>query len=103
MRKYYPNPDSLARSTWDIIERFWNLDLSKTDIIMKYRYSISGSELRLLSCMLRSYLLSIGFKVTSVTDWAAQLKTNPLYAIVSGFEFGHTPSVGTFYDFIDRL
>ena len=26
LRKYYPNPDVLARSTWDIIERFWNLD-----------------------------------------------------------------------------
>ena len=25
--KYYPNPDALARSTWSIIERFWNLDL----------------------------------------------------------------------------
>lgn len=28
LRKYYPNPNALARSTWDIIERFWNLDLS---------------------------------------------------------------------------
>lgn len=26
LRKYYPNPDSFARSTWDIIDRFWNLD-----------------------------------------------------------------------------
>lgn len=31
LRKYYPNPDSIARSTWDIIDRFWNLDLSYTD------------------------------------------------------------------------
>ena len=31
LRKYYPNPDALAPSTWDIIERFWNLDLSYTD------------------------------------------------------------------------
>ena len=28
LRKYYPNPDAIARSTWDIIERFWTLDLS---------------------------------------------------------------------------
>lgn len=49
--------------------------------------------------MQRSYLLSIDFKVTSVTEWAAQLKINPLYAIVSGFEVGDTPGVGTFYDF----
>ena len=31
LRKYYPNPDALARSTWDIIERFWNLELSYTE------------------------------------------------------------------------
>ena len=28
---------------------------------------------------------------------------NPLYAILSGFEPGNTPGVGTFYDFINRL
>ena len=28
---------------------------------------------------------------------------NPLYAILSGFEVGNTPGVGTFYDFLDRL
>ena len=27
LRKYYPNPASIARPTWDIIGRFWNLDL----------------------------------------------------------------------------
>ena len=53
--------------------------------------------------MQRSILLSIDFKVTSFTDWAAQLKINPLFAILSGFEFGDTPGVGTFYDFINRL
>ena len=53
--------------------------------------------------MHRSYLLSIDFKVDSITDWAAQLKLNPLYAILSGFEFGNTPGVGTFYDFFNRL
>lgn len=53
--------------------------------------------------MQRSYLLSIDFKVHSLTDWAAQLKINPLYAILSGFPFGDTPGVGTFYDFLGRL
>ena len=53
--------------------------------------------------MQRSYLLSIDFKVTSLTEWVAQLKMNPLYAILSGFEVGNTPGVGTFYDFLNRL
>lgn len=103
LRKYYPNPDALSRSTWDIIDRFWNLDLSYTDELMRSRYSVFGPRPRTPSCMQRSYLLSIDFKVTSLTDWAAQLKINPLYAILSGFEFGDTPGVGTFYDFLNRL
>ena len=103
LRKYYPAPDSIARSTWDIINRFWNLDLSSTDELMNSKYSVFGPKPRTPSCMQRSYLLSIDFKVTSLTDWAAQLKINPLYAILSGFEFGDTPGVGTFYDFLSRI
>ena len=103
LRKYYPNPNTLARSTWDIIERFWNLDLSFTDTFMADKYSKFGPAPLTPSCMQRSYLLSIDFKVTSLTEWAAQLKMNPLYAILSGFEVGNTPGVGTFYDFLNRL
>ena len=103
LRKYYPNPNAIAHSTWDIIERFWTLDLSYTDEFMRDKYSKFGPAPRTPSCMQRSYLLSIDFKVTSITDWAAQLKINPLYAILSGFEVENTPGVGTFYDFFNRL
>ena len=54
LRKYYPNPDSIARSTWDIIDRFWNLDLSYTDEKLKNRYSVFGPKPRTPSCMHRS-------------------------------------------------
>ena len=100
---YYPNPNSIPSSTWNIIERFWHLDLSYTDELLRSKYSVFGPKPRTPSCMQRSYLLSIHFKVPSVTDWATQLKINPLYAILSGFEFGDTPGIGTFYDFFDRL
>ena len=103
LRKYYPNPNALPRATWDIIERFWNLDLSYTDELLRDKYSIFGPKPRTPSCMQRSYLLSIDFKVDSITDWATQLKINPLYAILSGFTFGDTPGIGTFYDFFNRL
>ena len=103
LRKYYPDPTVFAKSTWDIIERFWNLDLSYTDELLRGKYSVFGPKPRTPSCMQRSYLLSIDFKVHSLTDWAAQLKINPLYAILSGFQFGDTTGVGTFYDFLDRL
>lgn len=32
LRKYYSLPDSIARSTLDIIDHFGNLDLSFTDV-----------------------------------------------------------------------
>ena len=103
LRKYYPDPNVFSRDTWDIIERFWNLDLSFTDELLATKYSKFGPAPRTPSCMQRSYLLSIDFKVHSITDWAAQLKINPLYAILSGFDFGNTPGVGTFYDFFRKL
>ena len=46
LRKYYPDPDSIARSTWDIIDRFWNLDLSFTDEFMRDKYSVFGPRPR---------------------------------------------------------
>lgn len=39
----------------------------------------------------------------SITRWVALLKENPLYAILSGFPFGDTSGIGTFYDFFLRL
>ena len=103
LRKYYPNPDALARSTWNIIEHFGHLDLSFTDSLLAAKYSKFGPAPRTPSCMQRSYLLSIAFKISSLTDWVAQLKFNPLFAILSGFNVGDTPGVGTFYDFLNRL
>lgn len=103
IRKYYSNPDAFSQATWDIIERYWNLDLSYTDELLSSKYSVFGPKPRTPSCMQRSYLLSIDFKIHSMTDWTAQLKINPFYAILSGFEFGDTLGVGTFYEFLSRL
>ncbi len=103
LKKYYPNPDSITQSTWTIIDHFWNLDLSFCDEYMKSKYSHKGSTARVPSCMHRSYLLSIAFKITSITEWVAQLRINPLFAIISGFDVNNTPGIGTFYDFINRL
>ena len=103
MRKYYPDPDAIPASAWTIIDRFWHLDLSLVDEQMADRYSIFGPAPRPPSCMLRSVMLSIEFKVTSFTEWSRQLKINPLYAIISGFSPGDTPGTGTFYDFYSRL
>lgn len=104
LHKYYPNAStSLSSSTWQILDKFWNLDLSSVDVLMQDRYSSFGPEPRLPSDMLRAILVSVEFKITSYTRFAADLKENHLHAIISGFSVGDTPGVGTFYDFHKRL
>lgn len=104
LRKYYPNAStSLSSSTWQILDKFWNLDLSSVDVLMQDRYSSFGPEPRLPSDMLRAILVSVEFKITSYTRFATDLKENHLHAIISGFTVGDTPGVGTFYDFHKRL
>ena len=100
---FYPDPFVLPKSTWDYIVQFWFLDLSQTDSIMQECYSVFGPVPRLPSCMLRSFLLALKLKVTSITLWCRMLRETPLYALLSGFSFGDTPGVGTFYDFFSRI
>ena len=104
LHKYYPDAvTSLPSSTWQILDKFWNLDLSLVDTLMQDRYSSFGPQPRLPSDMLRALLVSVEFKITSYTRFAADLKGNYLHAIISGFSVGDTPGVGTFYDFHKRL
>lgn len=104
LRKYYPDAaTSLPNSTWQILEKFCSLDLSLVDTLMQDRYSVFGPEPRLPSDMLRALLVSVEFKITSYTRFAADLKENHLHAIISGFQVANTPGVGTFYDFRRRL
>lgn len=86
LRKYYPNAaTSLSSSTWQILDKFWNLDLSQVDALMQDRYSVFGPKPRLPSDMLRAILVSVAFKITSYTKLASDLKENHLHAIISGF------------------
>ena len=52
---------------------------------------------------LRSYLLSIWLKSTSLVGWAERLHTDECVAVLSGFTPGHTPTYASFYDFFHRL
>lgn len=101
--RFYPDPFVFSKDSWDYIVQFWYLDLSLTDTIMQDCYSIFGPPPRLPSCMLRSYLLALKLKVTSITQWCRMLRETPLYAILSGFPAPDTPGVGTFYDFFSRV
>ena len=78
-------------SSWQILDKFWNLDLSPIDDLMKDRYSVFGPEPRFPSDMLRAILVSVEFKITSYTRFAADLKENYLHDIILGFSVGDTP------------
>ena len=100
---YYPDPFSISRQTWKIIVQFWHLDFSQTTSILLGSYSKFEPAPRDPVSMLRSYLLSIKLKITSITDWASRLKECPLYAIISGFYPDDVPGIGTFYDFFRHI
>lgn len=97
---FYPDPFAFSKDIWKIIIEFWNLDLSLTDSLMVERYSKQEPAPRLPFCMLRSYLLSIKFKLTSITRGAALLEENSWYAIFSGFSFDNVPGIATFMIFL---
>lgn len=104
LKQYYPDAFvHLGPNLWAMIDKFYNLDLSRVDEIMADRYSIFGPKPRLPSDMIRSMMVALMFKITNYTAWSAQLKINHLAAIISGFHPNDTPGVGTFYDFTDRL
>ena len=65
LRKYYPDAaSSLSPSTWLILEKFWALDLSKIDDLMRDRYSSFGPEPRLPSVGYLQPLLFTDFCLT---------------------------------------
>ncbi len=88
---------------WNLIEKFWLTDLSKTATILHNTFSKQGPSPRDPADMLRSVLLMLQTGESSVTKWVTQLRRVPLYAILSGFLPTQTPGIGTFYDFFDRL
>ena len=101
--KFYPDPFALPKSTWDFIVQFWYLDLSLTDSIMQECYSVFGPEPRLPSCMLRSYLLALKLKVTSITVWCRMLR-EPLFMPSSAVSLsGILPVSGLFMISFPRI
>ena len=101
--KYYPDPYSISKKSWEIMTQFWHMDLSLTEKLMIDTYSNFGPKPRNPSDMLRSYLLSIKLGITSITTWCQLLKECPLYALVSGFDPSDVPGIGTFYDFFNHM
>ena len=94
----------IVNKDWPLVEKFWKTDLSYITTLLQDEYAAKGPEPRDPASMLRSYLLFLMTKPEiGVTEWINEMKRIPFYAILSGFEPGDIPGVGTFYDFLKRL
>ncbi|HZJ83836.1 MAG TPA: transposase [Clostridia bacterium] len=95
---------TLVAKDWPIITKLWITDISYVTTWLSDTYSVKGPLPRDPASMLRSYLLFLLTNPTiGITKWVDELYRVPLYAILSGFEPGDIPGVGTFYDFFNRL
>lgn len=98
----FPDPFIIPKESWKLLNQFFHLDLSETHSILFDTYSPKGPTPRPPSSIIRSYLLMIKTGETSITKWCETLRITPLYTILSGFDLGNTPGIGTFYDFFSR-
>jgi hypothetical protein len=120
LTKFYidTNQSITLFTNFDYIRKFWNVDLTGIVNFLKPLYSNStqGAPPKDAVAMFRSILLMPFNNKNSIPEWVNQLKSNPFFAIVSGFipacmgssriegiDADPIPGVGTFYDFMDRL
>jgi len=94
----------LTATDWLLAEKLWGTDLSGTATFLEKQYGRRGPKPIDPDCMLRAYLLMLltrqGY---SITYWVDEMRRSPIFAILSGFEPGNTPGIGTFYDFFTRF
>ena len=94
----------IHKDHWPLITKLWITDLSHITTMLTPLYDAKGSKPRDPASMLRSYLINLLVRPElGITAWVKEMVTVPLYAILSGFQPGDIPGVGTFYDFFPRL
>ena len=87
-----------------IILKVYLTDLTLVRDILLSTYQPRGETPWDPVCLFRSYWLMCQYGNNgSISDWVDNLKSDPFWAILSGFEPDNVPGVGTFYDFEDRL
>jgi hypothetical protein len=80
-----------------------DLELHRPPLQALYAPKPRGTPPRDPIQMFRSLLcLTLSGETVSFTKWVAKLRSQPLFATLSGFEES-TPGIGTFYDFTARL
>ena len=86
------------------LSKLWLLDLDPAIPLLKPHFPDCGRPAEFDPVdLLRSLILMADQKVSGITQWVSMLRSDRVLAVLSGFEPGNTPGVGTFYDFIDRF
>ena len=101
-----------------IITKIWSTNLTGIVPLIQSTYSKSnqGAPPKDAVALLRSLIIMAYCKETSISSWIKTLRSEPFYAILSGFIpacyspfkaegilADQIPGIGTFYDFMDRL
>ncbi|MFW6135095.1 MAG: hypothetical protein ACOC5R_05915 [Elusimicrobiota bacterium] len=88
----------------DIIYKVFITDLTYVRKILLPTYNPRGETPWDPVCLFRTYWLMIQYGYSgSIVSWVKKLKSEPFWAILSGFHPGDIPGISTFYDFEDRL
>ena len=82
-----------------------HIDLSPVEKLLHSLYSPDprGRKPRDPVYILRSFILMVLEGETSITNWAEKLRTDKFLSQLAGWEPGTSPSLSTFYKFLDRL
>lgn len=81
-----------------------NMNLDPVISILESLYSHAKREkAKDPTCMLRSLILMTVLRQRGITGWVARTRSNPLIAVLTGFEPDAAPGVGTYYDFMKRI
>ena len=79
------------------------LNLDPLFAALKPYYSTQGRPAKHQSEIFRSLILMVDQGEISLTRWQAKVDSDNILALMIGCKPGHTPPLGSYYDFIDRL
>lgn len=86
-----------------LAEKLYQLDLDSIKSIVKPYYSPIGRPAINQPEIFRALVAMVHCKIPGITELVQTLRTQPVLAISCGFQPGKTPSVGVFYDLLNRF
>lgn len=102
--KFYEETEQNRLLSFDYhINKLTSLNLDPLCEKLAPFYSKIGRPATLQAEIFRSFILMFSLKITSITNWSKNLKSDNLLAFIIGCSPDNLPSLGAYYDFINRL